>query len=209
VFTGTSTLKDRLGEELASKKVTVIDEGTIQGGYPVPFDDEGTPKTKTTILEKGVLKGYLHDRNTANELNVSPTGNCRAQDFQNQPIVRMTNTYIANGDMSLEELLEDIDEGIYIKNKGSTGGQVEVGMGTFTFNGGESYMIRKGELAEPIRGVVISGGILDTLKTVDAVGNDLEIISSYFGACGKSGQAAKVGFGGPHLRVQKMTVGGK
>jgi TldD protein len=209
VFTGNSTLKDRLGEQLASEDVTVVDDGTTEGGYFIPWDDEGTLKKKTIILDKGVLKGYMHDRNTASVLSVEPSGNSRAQDFENQPQVRMTNTYIDKGDLSFEELLEDIDNGIYIKNKGSGGGQVEVGMGTFTFNGGESFMIKNGELAEPVRGVIISGAILDTLKTVDGVGKDFEIHASYFGACGKGGQAAKVGLGGPHIRVRKMTVGGR
>ncbi|MHA1244008.1 MAG: TldD/PmbA family protein [Candidatus Heimdallarchaeota archaeon] len=209
VFTGTSTLKDRLGEQLCSEQVTIVDEGVVKGGYNVPFDDEGTPKGKTVIVGNGVMKSYIHDRNSAKELSVNSSGNSRAQDFQNQPLVRMTNTYIDNGTYKFDELLEGVKEGIYIKRKGSGGGQVEVGMGTFTFNGGESFMIRNGELAEPVRGVVISGAILDTLKTVDAVGNDLEIATNYFGACGKGGQAAKVGFGGPHIRVQEMTVGGK
>ncbi|MBN1328351.1 MAG: TldD/PmbA family protein [Candidatus Heimdallarchaeota archaeon] len=209
VFTGSSTLKDRLGEQLASELVTIIDEGVVNGGYHVPFDDEGTPKGKSVILENGILKGYIHDRNTAEVLAVSPTGNARAQDFENQPIVRMTNTYIEAGDHSFDELIEGIDHGIYIKNKGSGGGQVETGMGTFTFNGGESFMIRKGELAEPVRGVIISGAILDTLKTVDGVGNDKQITTSYHGACGKGSQAAKVGYGGPHIRVREMTVGGR
>ena len=209
VFTGTSTLKDRLGEQLANEQVTVIDEGVIDGGFYMPIDDEGTPKGKTVILDKGVLKGYMHDRNSAQVLSVSPTGNGRAQDFENQTQVRMTNTYIDDGKFEFDELLEGIKEGIYIKNKGSGGGQVEVGAGTFTFNGGESIMIRNGELAEPVRGVVISGAILDTLKTVDAVGNDLSISTSFFGGCGKGGQTAKCGFGGPHIRVQKMTVGGR
>jgi len=209
VFTGTSTLKDRLGEQLASEQVTVIDEGVVDGGFYMPTDDEGTPKGKTVILDKGVLKGYMHDRNSAHVLSVSPTGNSRAQDFENQPQVRMTNTYIDGGKYEFDELLEGIKEGIYIKNKGSGGGQVEVGAGTFTFNGGESIMIKNGELAEPVRGVVISGAILDTLKTVDAVGNDLSISTSFFGGCGKGGQTAKCGFGGPHIRVQEMTVGGR
>ena len=209
VYTGLSTLKDRLGEQLCSEQVTIIDEGVVKGGYYIPFDDEGTPKGKTAVVDKGVLKSYIHDRNSAQELSVEPSGNSRAQDFQNQTLVRMTNTYIDQGTYKFDELLEGVKEGVYIKRKGSGGGQVEVGMGTFTFNGGESFMIRNGELAEPVRGVVISGAILDTLKTVDAVGNDLELATSYFGACGKGGQAAKVGYGGPHIRVQEMTVGGK
>ncbi|NHJ04404.1 MAG: TldD/PmbA family protein [Candidatus Heimdallarchaeota archaeon] len=210
VFTGTSALKDRLGVQLANEQVNVIDEGvTSYDGYHVPFDDEGVKKGKTVVLEKGILKSYLHDRNTANELGVEPTGNSRAQDFENQPQVRMTNTYVENGNYSFDELLEGVKEGVYIKNKGSTGGQVEVGIGTFTFNGGESYLIRNGELSDMVKGVVISGAFLENLKTVDAVGNDLKIVTNYFGACGKGGQTARVGFGGPHLRVQKMTIGGK
>ncbi|NHK30671.1 MAG: TldD/PmbA family protein [Asgard group archaeon] len=209
VFTGTSTLKDRLGEQLANEEVTVIDVGTVDGGYIIPWDDEGTTKEKTVILDRGVLKSYINDRNSANVLAVSPTGNSRAQDFENQPIVRMTNTYIDAGTHTFEELIEDIDDGIYIKSKGSGGGQVETGMGTFTFNGGESFMIRNGELAEQVRGVIISGSILETLKTVDGVGKDLKIETSYFGACGKGNQAARVGYGGPHIRVREMTVGGR
>ncbi len=209
VFTGSSTLKDRLGEQLADEQVTIIDQGDIPGGYFVPFDDEGVMKEKTVILDKGVLKGYMHDRNSANELHVQPTGNARAQDFENQPQVRMTNTFIDNGKYSFDEMVEDIKTGIYIKRKGGGGGQVDTASGTFTFRCGESYMIRNGELAEPVRGVVLSGLILDTLKTVDAVGNDLAIHNRFFGACGKGGQRASVGSGGPHIRIQEITIGGK
>ncbi|MFW9922304.1 MAG: TldD/PmbA family protein [Candidatus Thorarchaeota archaeon] len=209
VFTGASALKDRLGEQLADEQVTVIDEGIVDGGYFIPFDDEGVKKGKTVVLENGILKSYMHDRNSAKELNVEPTGNYRAQDFENQPQVRMTNTYIGNGSYSFDELLEGVDNGLYIKRRGSTGGQVEVGMGTFTFNGGESFAIRNGELAEQVKGVVLSGAFLENLKTVDAVGNDLSITAGYFGACGKGGQQAKVGVGGPHIRIREMTIGGK
>jgi len=189
--------------------VTIVDSGEIKGGYFVPFDDEGVKKEKTIVLDKGVLKGYLHDRNSANELHVNPTGNARAQDFENQPQVRMTNTYIDKGKFTFDEMLEDIKNGIYVKRKGAGGGQVDTASGTFTFRCGESWMIRNGELAEPVRGVVLSGLILDTLKTVDAVGNDLEIHNRFFGACGKGGQRASVGSGGPHIRIQEITVGGK
>jgi TldD protein len=112
-------------------------------------------------------------------------------------------------DNKFEEMIEDIEFGIYVKGKGGGGGQVETGIGTFTFGVGPSKIIRKGELAETVRGVVISGFILDTLKTVDAVGKDLKIITTVFGGCGKDAQRATVGFGGPHVRVRKMTVGGR
>ena len=209
VFTGSSTLKDRLGEQLADEQVTIIDQGDVEGGYYVPFDDEGVIKEKTVVLDKGVLKGYLHDRNSANELNVKTTGNARAQDFENQPQVRMTNTFIDQGKYSLEEMMEDVKLGVYAKRIGAGGGQVDTASGTFTFRCGESWMIRNGKLAEPVRGVVLSGLILDTLKTVDAVGNDLSIHNRFFGACGKGGQRASVGSGGPHIRIQEITIGGK
>jgi len=209
VFTGESVLCNKLGNQLASELVTIIDEGTVEGGYFYPFDDEGIKKERTIIVENGVLQSYIHDRNSALQFDAEPTGNGRAQDFENIPIVRQTNYYMQPRDHRFEELIEDIDFGIYVRGKGMTGGQVEVGMGTFTFGVGPSKVIRNGKLAETVRGVVISGSILETLKTVDAVGKDLEIRTSVFGACGKGGQRATVGDGGPHIRVRKMTVGGR
>lgn len=209
VSSGESVLGGRLGSALASESVTIFDEGVVEGGYYCPFDDEGVKKEKTPIVENGVLKNFIHDRGSASDLNAKPTGNGRAQDFENLPIVRQTNYIMQRSDFKFDELIENIDSGVYVKGKGSTGGEVEVGMGTFTFGVGPSTMIRQGELAETVRGVVISGSILDTLKTVDAVGEDLEVRTSVFGGCGKSGQRASVGFGGPHIRVLKMTVGGR
>ena len=138
-----------------------------------------------------------------------PTGNARAQDFDNLPIVRQTNYYLQPGDAEFEEMLEGIDFGVYVRGRGTGGGEVEPGVGTFTFGVGPSKVIRKGELAETVKGVVVSGSILDTLKTVDAAGKDLKIFTSAFGGCGKDDQRAFVGFGGPHVRVRKMTVGGR
>jgi len=209
VFTGESVLHNKLGVQLASEFVTIIDEGTVEGGYFYPFDDEGIKKERTVISGNGILKSYLHDRNSALQFEVESTGNGRAQDFENIPIVRQTNTYLQPRDCEFEELIEDIDFGIYVREKGWTGGQVEPGMGTFTFGVGPSEVIRNGELAETVRGVVISGSILETLKTVDAVGKDIKIRTSVFGACGKGGQRALVGLGGPHVRVRKMTIGGR
>lgn len=209
VFTGDSVLHNKLGVQLASESVTVVDEGIVQGGYFCPFDDEGVKKERTVIVENGVLKSYLCDRHSALQFGVESTGNGRAQDFENIPIVRQTNYYLQPRDYKLEELIEDIDFGIYVREKGWTGGQVETGMGTFTFGVGPSKVIRNGELAETVRGVVISGSILETLKTVDAVGKDPKMTTSVFGACGKGGQRATVGMGGPHVRVRKMTVGGR
>lgn len=209
VATGESVLQNKIGAKLASDSVTIIDEGTVEGGYFYPFDDEGTKKKKTVIVENGVLKSYILDRESASQLGLESTGNGRAQDFENLPIVRQTNYYMQPKDYAFEELIEDVDFGVYVGGRGTTGGEVEVGMGTFTFGVGPSKIIKNGELTETVRGVVISGLILETLKTIDAVGNDLLIQTSAFGGCGKNGQRASVGFGGPHVRVRKMTVGGR
>jgi len=209
VSSGESVLSNRLNSPLASEHVTITDEGTVEGGFYCPFDDEGVKKDRTIIVEKGVLNSFIHDRESASKLGAKPTGNGRAQDFENLPIVRQTNYLMQRGDCEFEELIEDIDSGVYVRGRGSTGGEVEVGMGTFTFGVGPSKIIRNGELAETVRGVVISGSILETLKTVDAVGKDLTVKTSVFGGCGKSGQRASVGFGGPHIRVRRMTVGGR
>ena len=205
---GDSVLVGMLGKNVASDLVTIIDDGLVEGGYYVPFDDEGTEKRPVTVVERGVLKSYLHSFETAERLGGEPTGNGRAQDFNNMPIVRQTNYYMKPGNMSFEELIEDIDYGFYIKGRGATGGQVDTGMGTFTFSVGPSYIIEKGELKELVRGVTISGLILETLKTIDGVGKDFQVRTSVFGGCGKSGQMVRVGDGGPHVRVRKMTVGG-
>lgn len=209
VSTQESVLYGRIGEKIASDKVTIVDDGVVENGYFYPFDDEGTAKKRTVVVEDGVLKGFLHDIFSSSKFGVEPTGNGRAQDFENVPIVRQTNYFMLPRDYSFDELLEDIDYGIYVSGKGATGGQVDVGMGTFTFSVGPSKVIRGGRLAETVRGVVVSGLILDTLKTIDAVGKDLAIRTNVFGGCGKMGQTVRVGFGGPHVRVRKMTVGGR
>jgi TldD protein len=209
VATKESVLEGKLGASLASVGVTVFDDGGIAGGYQVPFDDEGVPKGKTTIVEKGKLRGFLLSRDTAAELGLEPTGNARAQNFENKPIVRMTNVYMQPGDMSFEELLKDIDLGFYIRGRGSLGGQVDVGGGTFTFRAGPSYLIEKGEVKHMVRAVNFAGKVLETLKTIDAVGKDFSISTSVFGGCGKDGQMAKVGDGGPHVRLGKITIGGR
>ena len=209
VAKGGSVLQGRLGTRIASDIVTIIDEGVVEGGYYYPYDDEGVGKRVTTVVEKGVLKGFLTDRRSAKDLNLKPTGNGRAQDFENFPIVRQTNYYMDPGDHTLDELVEDIDFGILVRGRGARGGQVETGMGTFTFGVGPSRIIRNGEVAELVRSVVISGSILDVLKSVDAVGKDFKVRTSIFGGCGKSGQVVKTGIGGPTIRIGQLTVGGR
>ncbi len=209
VATKESVLEGKLSESIASEIVSVYDDGGIAGGYAVPFDDEGVPKNKTTIVEKGRLRGFLLSRDTAIELGLEPTGNARAQNFEHKPIVRMTNVYMQPGDLSFEELVKGIDYGFYIRGRGSLGGQVDVGGGTFTFRAGPSYLVERGELKHMVRAVNFAGKILETLKTIDAVGNDFVVTTSVFGGCGKDGQLAKVGDGGPHVRLGKITIGGR
>ena len=209
VEAGSSVLSGKIGKTVASEYVTIVDEGVVDGGYFVPYDDEGVRKGKTVIVEKGILKSFLTSRHIASKLGIEATGNGRAQDYASVPIVRQTNYYMLPGDYSVEELIEDVKEGIYVTGKGVTGGEVNPGVGTFTFSVGVSWIIRNGERKEMVRGVTLSGLILDVLKSVDAVGKDLRIRTSVFGGCGKDHQTVKVGLGGPHIRVRKITVGGK
>jgi len=204
-----SVLEGRLGEKVASPFVTIVDQGVVEGGYYFPYDDEGVEKGRQVVIEEGFLRGYIHSRSSAHKLKASSTGNARSQGFGDKPLVRQTNYFIEAGDSSLEELLEDIDYGLYLCGRGARGGEVDVGQGTFTFNAGPSYVIRKGKLAEMVRGVSIGGMVLETLKQVSAVGKEVTIETSIFGACGKEGQRARVGHGGPNVRIERMAVGGR
>jgi len=208
VLTGSSVLRNKLGQSVASELVTVIDEGLVNGGYPVPFDDEGNPKRKTVVVERGVLKNFLTSSIVAKKLNLQLTGNARAQSFNYEPLVRQTNYYLEPRDWRVEELFEDINNGIYLKGRGALGGQVDPSVGTFTFSVGPSYIIEGGEPRKLVRGVIVSGYILETLREIDAVARDLSIFTNVFGGCGKGGQVVRVGYGGPHVRVRRIVVGG-
>ena len=210
VASGESILQGRLGEEVASEMVSVVDDGRAPGGYYVPFDDEGVEKRRTVIVDRGVLRGLLTGRAEAAALGLPLTGNARVQDHARLLLVRQTNYFILPGDWRLEELLEEADGGIYVTGKGGGGGQVDPGTGSFTFNVGVSYTIRRGELAEPLRGVNISGMILETLRNVRGLGRRLVVrTGAVFGGCGKGGQLVRVGDGGPHTLVEGMRVGGR
>jgi TldD protein len=204
-----SVLDGKLGRSIASESVSIYDDGNIDGGYVVPFDDEGVPKAKTTIVEKGRLEGFLVSRDTATELDLEPTGNARAQSYEHKPIVRMTNVYMERGDLAFDDLVRSMDHGFYVRGLGSLGGQVDVGGGTFTFRAGPSYLIEKGELKHMVRGVTLAGKVLETLGTIEAIGRDFAVTTNVFGGCGKDGQMAKVGDGGPHVRLRKLTIGGR
>jgi len=209
VDAGASILEGRLGQKVASDIVTIFDDGKVEGGYYVPYDDEGVEKKTVRIVENGILKSYLTDRVSAKRLGIEPTGNGRVMSYSDPVIVRQTNYYMQPRDYTFEELIEDIDYGIYATAKGTKGGQVDPGMGTFTFSAGVSWLIENGKLSKPLRGVNLSGQILEILSRVDAVGRDFEVETSVFGGCGKAGQMVRVGTGGPHVRVRGMIVGGR
>ena len=210
VASGESILQGRLGEQVANEEVSVVDDGRTPGGYYVPFDDEGVEKRRTLVLDRGILRALLTGRAEAAALGLPLTGNARVQDHARLLLVRQTNYFILPGDWRLEELLEETENGIYVTGKGGGGGQVDPGTGSFTFNVGVSYAIRKGELAEPLRGVNISGAILETLRNVRGLGRRLVVrTGAVFGGCGKGGQLVRVGDGGPHMLVENMQVGGR
>jgi TldD protein len=197
-----SVLYDKLGEQIASDLVTVYDDGTVEGAFgSFKYDDEGVRTQKTALIENGTLTGLMHNRETAQKLNMEPTGNARAEDFRFEPIIRMRNTYLAPGDNSFEELIEGIDFGYYLKS--FRGGQANLN-GTFQVGIQEAYEIVKGQLGDAVRSASISGNTLETLRKVDAVGKDFEL---WPGRCGK-GQTAFICDGGPHIRVVEVIIGG-
>lgn len=206
VVIGGSPLTGKIGQKLGTEIVTIIDEGLPEkGGYNIPFDDEGVPCKRVEIMKNGILNYYLHSRETAKALKMNPTGNARSQDYSYEPIVRMRNTYFDAGDWKPEEALKELKQGIYAIS--SAGGQVE-DTGTFLFKAVRGYWVENGELKYPLRDVALTGNILDLLKNVEAVCNDLELFSTPFGGCGKMEQRALVGLGGPHIRVKNVLFGG-
>ncbi len=200
-----SIAQGKIGEKVASELVTLVDDGTVTphaGGW-VPIDDEGTEAERTEIIKDGVLRNYLCDRETAKILDMVPMGNSRAFEYSDEPIVRMTNTFIDPGDRKPEELVEEVDDGYYLEGAGS--GQADANA-EFMFGVQKAYRIEDGEKTDLLRGVSISGSAFEVLQSVDAIGNDFKIDMGA-GYCGKT-QMAKVDGGGPHIRC-KAIVGGK
>ena len=201
ILEGDSCLEGKLGQRIGSELVTVRDDPSLMLNGYYPFDDEGSLAQETVLVENGVLRSYLNTRETAARLGGVPR-NARAEGMS-RPVVRMSNTYIANGDWKLEEILEELKDGVYLA--GSRGGQVSTGEGVFQFNAKKGYIIENGERTQLLRDVSLSGKILETLLHVKAVGDDLKYNS---GRCGKSGQLVPVSDGSPHLLVERATVGG-
>ena len=198
-----SILKDKMGCQIASDIVNIFDDASLKEGFGYyPYDVEGVKTSPNQLVKDGKLVSLLNSRETASKLNMKSSGNARSL-IADQPIVRMSNTYLQPRDNSFEELLEDIQDGIYLK--GSRGGQVDTGKGIFQFNAAEGYLIKDGEITTPLRDVSLSGNILETLQNIDAVGNDFKLS---VGFCGKDGQTAPVGDGGPHTRILNALVGG-
>lgn len=197
-----SILKGKMGTQIGSPVVTIVDDATMDAFGYYAYDSEGVKTSPNTLVEDGVLTSLLSSRETASQLGITPSGNARSA-LGDQPIVRMSNTYLKPGELEFDELVGDIDNGIYLK--GSRGGQVDTGKGVFQFNAAESFLIEKGEVTNPLRDVSLSGNILEMLLHVDGLGSDFKM---GVGFCGKSGQTVPVGDGGPHVRVKEATVGG-
>jgi len=203
---GTSAFSGRIGDKVASEQCTVVDDGTLEGRRgSLSIDDEGTPSQCTTLIENGVLRGYMQDKHNARLMGVASTGNARRESYAHTPMPRMTNTYMLPGKYDPEEILASVERGIYAPNFG--GGQVDITSGKFVFSISEGYLIENGKKTTPVKGAMLIGSGPEVLTRVSMVGNDLELDAG-IGVCGKDGQSVPVGVGQPTLRVDGLTVGG-
>ena len=201
VADGESILKNKKGKRIANELVSIVDDPNEKDFGSYLFDDEGVRAKRTTLVEKGILKGFLNSRESAFELSEELNGHARAETFSEVPSVRMSNTYFQKGKSKLEEVF-DIKEGIYLK--GMKGGSVDIVTGGFMFKAEEAYQIRKGELEELMEDTTITGNVLQTLLKVKKVANDF---GTSPGICGKFGQHVPVSDGGPHIQIENMTIG--
>jgi TldD protein len=202
----TSAFSGRIGERVASPGVTVVDDGTLdQRRGSLNIDDEGVQTQCTTLIEDGILKGYMHDRLNARLSNTVSTGNGRRESYAHLPMPRMTNTYMLAGNHQPDDIISSVDKGFYAVNFG--GGQVDITSGKFVFSASEAYMIENGKITYPVKGATLIGDGPDVLTRVSMIGNDLSLDSGV-GTCGKEGQSVPVGVGQPTLRVDGITVGG-
>ncbi|MCZ7373073.1 MAG: TldD/PmbA family protein [Candidatus Methanoperedens sp.] len=201
VLEGNSILAGKIGDQIASPLITVYDDPSLHEFGYYPFDDEGAASKRTTLIQNGILKSFLHSRETAGILG-GESRNSRAQGYS-RPVIRMSNTFIAPDGMKFNEMLSELKNGIYLL--GSRGGQVNPGEGVFQFNAERGFIVENGELTTPLRDVSLSGNTLEILNNVEAVGNDLEMNS---GRCGKAGQLVPVSDGAPHVLVRNAVVGG-
>lgn len=202
----TSAFSGRLGERVASPEVTVVDDGTIRDRRgSLNVDDEGTATQCTTLIEHGILRGYMQDKHNARLMGMAPTGNGRRESYAHLPMPRMTNTYMLGGQHDPQEIIASVDKGIYAQQFG--GGQVDITNGKFVFSASQAYLIENGRLTRPIKGATLIGNGPDVLTRVSMVGNDMQLDSG-IGTCGKDGQSVPVGVGQPTIRIDQLTVGG-
>ncbi len=203
---GSSAFAGRIGERVAAPGVTVVDDGSIpQRRGSLQMDDEGNPTQCTTLIEDGILQGYLQDSLNARLMGVSVTGNARRESYAHLPMPRMTNTMMLNGDKSPEEIIASVQHGLYAANFG--GGQVDITSGKFVFSTTEAYLIEDGKVTRPVKGATLIGNGPDVLTRISMIGNDLQLDPGV-GTCGKEGQSVPVGVGQPTLRIDGLTVGG-
>ncbi|MDH4447556.1 MAG: metalloprotease TldD [Acidovorax sp.] len=203
---GSSAFSGRIGQRVAAKGVTVLDDGTIadrRGSLNV--DDEGNASQRNVLIEDGILKGYIQDSLNARLMGVAPTGNGRRESYAHIPMPRMTNTYMLGGDKDPQEIIASIKKGLYASNFG--GGQVDITSGKFVFSASEAYWVENGRIQYPVKGATIIGSGPESLKKVTMIGNDMRLDSGV-GTCGKEGQSVPVGVGQPTLRIEGLTVGG-
>jgi len=202
----TSAFSDRIGEQVASELCTVIDDGTIPWRRgSINIDDEGTPTSRTVLIEKGILKGYLQDKLNAGLMKMPLTGNGRRESYAHAPMPRMTNTFMLAGDSAPEDILRSVSKGLYAVSFG--GGQVDITSGKFVFSASEAYLIEDGKVTRPVKGATLIGNGPDVLTRVSMVGNDLKLDEGV-GTCGKDGQSVPVGVGLPTIKIDGLTVGG-
>jgi len=203
---GSSAFAGLMGQKIAAPEVTVLDDGTLpERRGSINIDDEGTPSGKNTLVEEGVLVGYMQDRQNARLMGVKPTGNGRRQSFAHVPMPRMTNTYMLGGKSDPKDILADLTDGIYAVGFG--GGQVDITNGKFVFSCTEAYRVKNGKVGAPIKGATLIGDGATALKKIRAVGNDMALDPG-MGNCGKQGQWVPVGVGQPTLMIGGLTVGG-
>lgn len=203
---GTSAFSGRIGERVAAKGCTVVDDGTLERRRgSLTIDDEGTPSQCTTLIEDGILKNYMQDKLNAKLMGMAPTGNGRRESYAHVPMPRMTNTYMLAGSYAPEEIIASVEKGLYAVNFG--GGQVDITSGQFVFSASEAYLIENGRITRPVKGATLIGSGPDVLTRVSMVGNDLKLDEGV-GTCGKEGQNVPVGVGQPTLKIDGITVGG-
>ncbi|MDF0535245.1 metalloprotease TldD [Shewanella sp. A32] len=203
---GSSAFSGRIGQQVASPLVTVVDDGTMANRRgSLTIDDEGTPTHRTVLIENGILKGYMQDKLNARLMGQQPTGNGRRESYANLPMPRMTNTYMLAGESDPAEIIRSVEKGIYAPNFG--GGQVDITSGKFVFSASEAYLIEKGEITHAIKGATLIGNGPEAMGQISMVGNDLSLDKGV-GVCGKDGQSVPVGVGQPTLKLDRLTVGG-